>query len=161
MADREPQFLLPAPDDDSEPFWEGCARGELLVQACASCGRRRMPPRPMCPACQSLESRWDAMSGRATVWSYVVAHPPLLPAYAAEAPYNVVVVALDEDPTLRMVGNLVTGPDAPLDSIDPSTITIGEAVRVVFDSPVDDIAMPRWVRASDSPSDSSRSAVSS
>jgi uncharacterized OB-fold protein len=101
----------------------------------------------MCPVCQSLESRWEAMSGRATVWSYVVAHPPLLPAYAAEAPYNVVVVALDEDPTLRMVGNLVTGPDAPLGAVDPSTITIGEPVRVVFDSPVDGIAMPRWVRA--------------
>jgi uncharacterized OB-fold protein len=147
MTEREPQFLLPAPDDDSTPFWEGCARGELLVQVCDACGRRRMPPRPMCPVCQSLESRWEAMSGRATVWSYVVAHPPLLPAYAAEAPYNVVVVALDEDPTLRMVGNLVTGPDAPLGAVDPSTITIGEPVRVVFDSPVDGIAMPRWVRA--------------
>lgn len=147
MADDAPPFLLPAPDDDSTPFWEGCERGELLVQTCASCGQRRMPPRPMCPACQSLASRWEPMSGRATVWSYVVAHPPLLPAYAAEAPYNVVVVALDEDPTLRMVGNLVTGPDAPLGAIDPSTITIGEPVRVVFDRPVDGIAMPRWVRA--------------
>ena len=147
MADGEPQFLLPAPDDDSGPFWDGCARGELLVQACDACGRRRVPPRPMCPNCRSFDVRWEPVSGRGTIWSFVVAHPPLLPAYAAVAPYNVVVVALDEDPTLRMVGNVVTAADAPLDSIDPSTIEIGERVQVVFAPPIDDIAMPRWVRS--------------
>jgi hypothetical protein len=146
MADADPQFLLPSPDDDSAPFWAGCARGELLVQACAACGRRRMPPRPMCPYCRSFDARWDPMSGRGTIWSYVVAHPPLLPAYAAVAPYNVVVVALDEDPTLRLVGNVVTAADAPLNSVGPSTIQIGERVHVVFAPLVDDIAMPRWVR---------------
>jgi uncharacterized OB-fold protein len=147
MADGEPQFLLPAPDDDSSPFWEGCARGELLVQACDACGRRRIPPRPMCPNCRSFDVRWDPVSGRGTIWSFVVAHPPLLPAYAAVAPYNVIVVALDEDPTLRMVGNLVTAADAPLDSIEPATIEIGERVQVVFAPIVDEIAMPRWVRS--------------
>jgi uncharacterized OB-fold protein len=138
------QFLLPQPDEDSQPFWDGCARGELLVQACGACGRRRIPPRPMCPSCRSFETRWEKVSGRGAVWSFVVSHPPLLPAYAAVAPYNVVVVALDEDASLRMVGNVVEGPDAPLDSIDPTSLTIGEAVEVVFDSPVDGIAMPRW-----------------
>jgi uncharacterized OB-fold protein len=146
MPDTDPQFLLPAPDEDSQPFWDGCARGELLMQACASCGRRRFPPRPMCPWCRSFDTKWDQMSGRATVWSYVVTHPPLLPAYAAVAPYNVVVVVLDDDATLRMVGNLVNEADAPLNSIDPATVRIGEAVQVVFDTEVDGIAMPRWVR---------------
>jgi uncharacterized OB-fold protein len=84
------------------------------------------------------------MSGRATVWSFVVAHPPLLPAYAAVAPYNVVVVALDEDPTLRLVGNVVEDPGASLNSVDPTTLTIGMPVEVVFDAPVEGIAMPRW-----------------
>jgi uncharacterized protein len=88
------------------------------------------------------------MSGAATVWSYVVPHPPLLPAYAAVAPYNVVVVVLDDDPTLRMVGNVVTEADAPLNSVDPNSVQIGAAVHVVFDTEVDGIAMPRWVRQS-------------
>ena len=57
------------------------------------------------------------MSGRGTVWSFVVPHPPLLPAYQALAPYNVVVVTLEEDPTIRMVGNLVASPDGPIDEI--------------------------------------------
>lgn len=86
------------------------------------------------------------MSGRGTIWSFVVPHPPLLPAYAEVAPYNVVVVALDDDPRLRLVGNLVASAGGPLNEVDPHSIQIGEAVRVVF-SPVGDVVLPRWVRA--------------
>ena len=143
----EPSFLLPDPtDDDSAPFWAGTARGELLVQACARCGRRRIPPRPMCPACRSIESRWEALSGRGTIWSFVVAHPPLLPAYQAFAPYNVITVALEEDAKLRLLGNLVARPNGPINEIDPSTIRIGEKVKVVFQK-VEDVHLPRWMRA--------------
>jgi len=80
------------------------------------------------------------------VWSFIVPHPPLLPAYAEVAPYNAIVVALDEDPAIRFVGNLVTAPDRPINEIDPATIGIGEAVRVVF-APVEEVHLPRWVRA--------------
>ena len=143
-AETRSGFILPLLEgDEGSPFWQGCARGELLVQACARCGRRRMPPRPMCPYCRSTKRRWEATSGRATVWSYVVVHPPLLPAYAELAPYNVVVVARDDDPSIRFVGNLVDGPDASINSIDPATITIGAPVQVVF-QPVDDVTFPRW-----------------
>lgn len=140
-------FLLPdVESDDAAEFWAGAARGELLVQACAGCGTWRFPPRPMCPHCRSLEVRWDRASGDATIWSFVVPHPPLLPAYAELAPYNVIVVALAEDPRIRMVGNLLERPDGGIDEVDPSEIQIGEAVRVVFQQ-VDDVTLPRWVRA--------------
>jgi uncharacterized OB-fold protein len=140
-------FLLPDVDDpESAPFWQGCARGELLVQSCGSCGARRMPPRPMCPACRSLEVRWEPTSGRASIWSFVVPHPPLLPAYQEVAPYNAIVVALEEDPAIRFVGNLVAGPDGPINEVDPATIEIGEPVRVVFQR-VEDVSLPRWMRA--------------
>src|SRR5205814_10438837 len=100
-------FVLPDPDDDdASPFWQGTARGELLVQSCADCGQRRIPRRPMCPACRSVRHAWGPLSGRGTIWSFVVVHPPLLPAYQELAPYNVITVALEEDPTLRLVGNL-------------------------------------------------------
>jgi uncharacterized OB-fold protein len=143
----ESGMLLPDLEgEDGAEFWAGTARGELLVQACGHCGAWRFPPRPMCPECRSLEIRWERASGKATVWSYVVAHPPLLPAYAELAPYNVIVVALDEDPKIRMVGNLLANPDGPINEIDLTSIRIGEAVRVVFQS-VDDVSLPRWVRA--------------
>ncbi|MBI1817050.1 MAG: OB-fold domain-containing protein [Deltaproteobacteria bacterium] len=141
----ESAFLLPDPDDDdAADFWRGTARGELLVQTCAACGQRRIPPRPMCPACRSLQHRWDKLSGCGTIWSFVIAHPPLLPAYQALAPYNVITVALDEDPKLRLVGNLIARPDGAINEIDPATIRIGEPVRVVFQQ-VEDVYLPRWI----------------
>ena len=140
------------PDVDHEEvaaFWAGCAEGELPVQACTSCGRRRMPPRPMCPHCNSFETTWELMSGRGRVWSVVIPHPPLLPAYGDQAPYNVVVVALESDPTIRFVGNVVTAAGARLDSVDPATIAIGQLVRAVFGEVADGVWLPQWIAAGD------------
>jgi uncharacterized OB-fold protein len=145
--DDRDELVLPDVDDpDGGPFWSACAAGELRVQACASCGRRRMPPRPMCPWCRSFETRWDLMAGTATVWSVVVPHPPLLPAYAEQAPYNVVVVTLDDDPSIRLVGNVVEHAAARLDSVDPSSISIGDRVEVAFAEVADGVVLPRWKR---------------
>ncbi|BBC95372.1 OB-fold domain-containing protein [Streptomyces griseofuscus] len=133
-------MLKPATDADGAPFWEYAARGELRVQTCGECGEPRFPPRPCCPHCRSFASEWRLMSGRGRVWSYVVPHPPLLPAYAEQAPYNVVVVELAEAPRIRLVGNLVTGAGAPLGSLDPGRIRIGARVRAVFHE-----GLPQWV----------------
>jgi uncharacterized OB-fold protein len=92
-----------------------------------------------------MDVTWSPMSGRGTVWSFVVPHPPLLPAYAEQAPYNVVVVALDEDPALRLVGNLVTSADGAINEL--LDISIGATVRVVFAEVSDDVSLPRWVPA--------------
>ena len=144
----ETGFLLPDRDDPiTGAFWDGCARGELLVQRFRASGRLVWPPRPMDPYSATLEHDWIPLSGRGTVYSFAVPHPPLLPAYSELAPYNVVLVALDEDPTLRMIGNLVGTPDGPINEIDPATITIGEPVRIVFSRVEDDLVLPRWVRA--------------
>jgi uncharacterized protein len=140
-------LLLPLQDEDGAPFWDGTLRGELLIQACGSCGRLRFPPRPMCPHCRSTESTWKPVSGRGTIWSFVVPHPPLLPAYQAVAPYNVVVVELEEDPQIRLVGNLVASEEGAINEVDPATIRIGDPVRVVFQRLSDEVALPRWVRA--------------
>ncbi|MFI8291915.1 Zn-ribbon domain-containing OB-fold protein [Streptomyces sp. NPDC085614] len=139
-------MLTPVVDEDGAPFWEYAARGELRVQACAApgCGELRFPPRPCCPHCQSFDSTWRLMSGRGRIWSYVLPHPPLLPDYAAQAPYNAVVVELAEAPRIRLVGNVVTAPDAPLDSVDPARLRIGAAVKVAF-TEVDGFTVPRWL----------------
>ncbi|GAA4094557.1 MULTISPECIES: Zn-ribbon domain-containing OB-fold protein [Streptomyces] len=139
-------MLSPVVDDDGAPFWEYAARGELRVQACAApdCGRLRFPPRPCCPHCQSFDSEWRRVSGRGRIWSYVFPHPPLLPDYADQAPYNAVVVELAEDPLIRLVGNVVAEPDAPLDSVDPSRLKIGARVQVAF-TEVDGVTVPRWL----------------
>jgi uncharacterized OB-fold protein len=139
-------MLTPVVDPDGAPFWEYAARGELRVQACAApdCGRLRFPPRPCCPHCQSFAGEWRRVSGRGRIWSYVFPHPPLLPDYAAQAPYNAVIVELAEDPLIRLVGNVVAEPDAALDSVDPARLRIGARVQVAF-TEVDGMTVPRWL----------------
>ncbi|MEU6542843.1 OB-fold domain-containing protein [Streptomyces sp. NPDC046859] len=135
-------MLSPVTDADGAPFWEYAERGELRVQTCGDCAEPRFPPRPCCPRCQSFASTWRRTSGLGRVWSYVVAHPPLLPDYAELAPYNVVVVELTDAPRVRLVGNVVAAPGAPLNSVPPELIRIGARVRAVFDG----TGLPRWVR---------------
>jgi hypothetical protein len=77
----------------------------------------------------------------------VIVHPPLLPAFAALAPYNVIVVALDEDPRVRMVGNLLAREGAALGELPAPALRIGAPLRVVFERVSDEIALPRWVPA--------------
>jgi uncharacterized OB-fold protein len=140
-------MLLPPVDEENAPFWEGARRGELRVQRCPDTGRLLFPPRTRSPWAGRRPPEWVAVSGRGRVWSFVVPHPPLLPAYAELAPYNVVLVALEEDPGIRLIGNLVASPGGSIGEVDPGSIEIDMPVRVVFDPVTDAIHLPRWVRA--------------
>ena len=128
--------LLPVVDAESRPFFEAAARGELVVPRCSATGRYVFPPRAMSPWAPGAALEWVRVSGRGSVWSFVVAHPPLLPWYAERAPYAVVVVALDEDPLLRLVGN-VDG--------DAARLRIGARVRAGFEPIEGGLALPRWI----------------
>ncbi|MDI3424218.1 Zn-ribbon domain-containing OB-fold protein [Streptomyces luteolus] len=148
MADaaRTSNLLTPHMDDDGKPFWDYAAKGELRVQACArpDCQELRFPPRPCCPHCQSFDSEWRRMSGKGRIWSYVLPHPPLLPAYAELAPYNAIVVELADAPRIRLVGNLVSEAGAAPNSVDPAKLRIGARVQVVFGE-VGGQVLPQWV----------------
>ncbi len=127
---------LPEPDDATRPYWDACARGELAMQRCADCGHWRFPPRPMCPRCCSFADEWVATSGRGEVFSWVVCHPPVLPAFRERAPYAVVLVQLAEDPGLRILGGWR---EAPLDAI-----RIGLPVEVCFEEAGEGFSLPHW-----------------
>ncbi|MER7817098.1 OB-fold domain-containing protein [Streptomyces sp. NPDC096153] len=145
MTDSDTAYLTPVIDEDGAPFWEYAAQGQLRVQACASCDELRFPPRPCCPHCQSFDSTWRRMSGRGRIWSYVLPHPPLLPGYAEQAPYNAVVVELVDAPHIRLVGNVVAAADAPLNSVDPPRLRVGAPVRVAFTEAGGGVTVPRWL----------------
>jgi len=108
----------PAMNEDTRFFWEGIARGELLIQRCASCKALRHPPQPMCAACRSLD--WDTVvsSGAGEVYSYTVHHHPPMPGF--EMPYTVALVALDEG--VRMLATIARG-----------EVQIGTRVRAALD----------------------------
>lgn len=139
--------LLPPINEETAPFWEGARRGELRVQSCPDTGRLIFPPRATSPWGDHRAPEWVTVSGRGTIWSVVVPHPPLLPQFAEVAPYNVVLVELEEDPTVRLIGNLVSRPGGSIGELPADQIEIGAAVRAVFDEPEGDIAMLRWVLA--------------
>lgn len=142
------ELLLPPIDAWNANFWEGCREGQLRVQRCSATGRLIFPPRPFSPFAPRSAPEWIAVSGRGTIWSFAVPHPPLLPAYAEMAPYNVIAVALDEDPHVRLIGNLVAAEGGSPGEIDPASIPIGAPVRVVFEPVSHEIHLPRWVLAS-------------
>jgi uncharacterized OB-fold protein len=126
----------PLPDEVSAPFWEGCRRGELLMQRCAVCARFRFTPRPMCPHCRSFEAEWTRVSGEGSLYSFVICHPPVLPAFAAQAPFAVALVELAEDPGLRMLGNVL--------GAAPESLRIGQKLRVDFEEIADGVVLPQW-----------------
>ena len=129
---------LPYADAETKPYWDWAKRHELRMQRCADCSTFRFPPGPMCPACQSVRDEWVAMRGTGTIYSWIVVHPPVLPAFAGDAPYSVVLVQLDEQPTLRLVGQVV---DIPIDQL-----AAGIPVEVVFDDVTPEVTLPKWRR---------------
>ena len=136
MSDEAGLRPLPLPDEDTRPFWEGCRRRQLLMQRCADCSALRFTPRPLCPRCRSKKCEWVPVSGRGTIASRVVVHAPVLPAFADRVPYAVVLVELEEDPSLRLVGNVL---DAA-----PEEIAIGRSVEVDFEELTPEITLPQW-----------------
>jgi uncharacterized OB-fold protein len=139
MADQTGMIAarpLPQPDEWSKGFWDACNAGRLEMQRCQSCKRFRFYPRPLCPRCRSLEWEYAPVSGRGTIYSWVVVHPPVMPAFQDRVPLAVVLVELDEDPELRLVGNLV---DCPLERIE-----FGMPVAVTFEKVAEDVTLPQW-----------------
>jgi uncharacterized OB-fold protein len=141
-------MLLPPIAAQNAPFWEGCRAGQLRMLRCSETQRLLFPPRPLSPWASDpigAKPEWVDVSGRGSIWSFVIPHPPLLPYYAERAPYNVILVALEEDPSVRLVGNLIAREGGEINEVDPTSIEIGAAVRVVFEPVSDDIHIPRWV----------------
>ena len=96
---------LPIPSAESEPFWEGCRRHELLLPRCQQCASYWSPPSAICPECLSMEWEWTRASGRGRIYSFGVYHRVYHPGFQDDIPYVVAVVELDEGP--RLVSNVV------------------------------------------------------
>jgi uncharacterized protein len=102
--------FAPQSTPETEPFWSGCAAGELRLQRCHQCRKFYFPPRPICPKCWSSDVEWNVVSGRATLHSYVINYRPA-PGFADDAPYAIALVQLDEGP--RMLSNIVDVENVP------------------------------------------------
>ncbi len=101
---------VPRPTPETQPFWDAAQRDELCIQYCHDCGSHYFYPRPFCPDCFGENVTWEAVSGRATLHSYVINHRPA-PGFEDEAPYAIALVQLHEGP--RMMTNIVGVPNTP------------------------------------------------
>ena len=114
--------LLPTPDSDSMPFWEACSRKVLQFPLCTDCLTLRHPPRVICPQCRSGKYSWEPVSGKGTVYSYVIYRRSFHPSLKADLPYAVALIDLEEN--LRIVSRII---NVPMDAI-----SIGMSVAVRF-----------------------------
>jgi uncharacterized OB-fold protein len=132
MAAAGPRFDLPAPDPETQPFWDAARAGTLLIRHCGDCGRYHFYPRPFCPVCWSTNVEWAEASGRATLYTWSVVRRNDLPPFGERVPYVAAVVDLDEGP--RMMTNVV---DCDFDALE-----IGMPLEVLFQQISEDVTIP-------------------
>ena len=109
---------FPLPDTSWEPareFWAGAARDELRIPRCDTCGRLSWYPRERCRHCDGESFTWETMSGRGTLFSWVVVTHSFLPQFADLVPFAPALVALEEDPAVRLATRMV---DCDLDALE-------------------------------------------
>lgn len=104
----------------TEPFWDGCAEGELRFQRCGDCGAAIFNPAYVCRACTSHDLRWEVSAGLGTVFSYTICHRPMTPQFTDV--YAPVIVDLDEG--YQMLSDVV--------GCDAADVHVGMRVRVLF-----------------------------
>lgn len=115
------------PDLSFEPtrgFWQAAARRELAVPCCRGCSRYVWYPRESCPDCGGRDISYRAVSGRGTLFSWALVERALWKPFADRVPYVTGLVALAEDPRVRIVTNVV--------DCEPSELRMDMAVEVVF-----------------------------
>jgi hypothetical protein len=94
-------------------------RQTLCIQHCSMCGRWRHPPRRCCPDCFSDSFEFLPAVGAGSVRSLVVSHRSLDPGWDERAPYAVLLVALEEGPSVLAATEL-----------DPTGVEIGQPVEL-------------------------------
>jgi uncharacterized OB-fold protein len=106
------------PGPITQPFWDGCAAGELRFQRCRRCQQAQFTPAELCRGCLGSELGWEKSAGRGVLYSWTIVHRPASPAFTA--PYAPAIVELAEG--YQMITNLIglapdsIGPDLPVEA---------------------------------------------
>lgn len=122
---------LPRLDALNRPFWTGGATGELQILRCNDCQSFIHPPRPLCRRCLSENVAPHVVSGTGVVDTFTVNYQKWHP--AAEVPYVIARVALDDAPGVYLTTNII---GCPVEAVD-----IGDRVRVKFEQH-EDVYLP-------------------
>jgi uncharacterized OB-fold protein len=130
-------WAVPAVNDTNRAWFTS---GELALQQCASCATVQHPPEETCHVCGAMRFVTRTVAPFGTVYSYTVVHHAVHPALGASIPYAVVLVRLDEQPDVRVVGNLL---DVAVDDV-----AIGMPVEATWELRTadegDEVLLPQW-----------------
>jgi uncharacterized protein len=131
-------WLLPALDERNRAWFTS---GELVLQACSRCASVQFPPEEACRACGSFELGSRKSAGHGRVESVAVIHHAVHPLLRSRVPYAVALVALDDAPHVRLLGNVLGRAH--------DEVSIGDRVRVVFEAVKDPesgerLRIPQW-----------------
>ncbi|MBW2229374.1 MAG: Zn-ribbon domain-containing OB-fold protein [Deltaproteobacteria bacterium] len=137
MAKQEIEYRAPATNWQTRGFWEGCGRGELVLQRCGDCGTVQHKPRGICASCLSSALEHFVACGRGRVYTYTVTHQNNMPGFRDACPYVLAYVDLEEGPRLM---TQVAG-------CEPDAVEIGMAVKADFVDTGDGLGVPRFVPA--------------
>jgi uncharacterized OB-fold protein len=118
--------LLPRLEQDNEFFWTSGADGRLRFLRCQACASFVHPPAPVCPRCLSRRLAPEPVSGGGTIVSYTLNVQAWIP---GSEPYLIGLVAIDEQPDVRLTTNLV--------DVEADEVHVGMAVEVVFEHEAD------------------------
>jgi len=119
----------PSLDDVHRFFFEGGSTGSLSILRCQSCAFWIHPPSPACPACWSDDVAPELVSGRGTLYSFIVARQAFATAFVEELPYVVALTELVEQPGLRVLTNVAgVDPDQAED-----VLRVGMPMEVTFE----------------------------
>ena len=120
-----PHFPLPDVTwEPTRPFWAGAARSVLTLPRCDACARLVWYPETPCRHCDGGHLTWSQISGRGTLFSWSVVRHAWIPQVADRLPFVTGLVAVEEDPSVRLVTYIV---DCPIDALRCDL-----PVRVVF-----------------------------
>jgi len=114
----------------SQVFWDGCARGVLLYQRCASCTAAIFDPADRCRRCLATNLEWAESAGAGSIATWSTVWRPVIPSY--DVPYVVAVVDVDEG--YQIVTNIV--------GCDHTEVRSGLRVEVTFHTDEDRFALP-------------------
>jgi uncharacterized OB-fold protein len=125
-------------DDATQPFWDAAKEDRLAAPRCTECGTFRLPPGPFCFNCQKREVEWVDLPGTGKIFSFTIVRHPLHPDLADACPYVSGVVELDgtQGAGARMLVNII--------DCDVDTVSIGDAVEIVFEHVNDEMSTPRF-----------------
>jgi len=124
VAIKRADFPLPDLGEPlTAPFFAAAAAGELRIPRCEVCGAYVWYPQEKCPS-DGGSLTWTRVSGRATLFSWAVVRRAFLPAFEDKVPFVTALVALDEDPAVRIATYIV---DA-----DPGTLVADAPVEAEF-----------------------------